>query len=177
LLVVLQQLSPVERAVFLLREVLDYDYREIASILDKSEANCRKIYSRVKPKIQQEAPYASKPAGDEVGGVVQSFLHASQTGDFGPFVHWLADQAVLINDGGGKRRSARLPILGKVRVRKFLEGIWRKGSLQGELRPVVINGQQGLLLVRGGPAANRDRVWFRSRESYDQNRLFRRQSG
>ncbi|NOU95192.1 RNA polymerase sigma-70 factor [Paenibacillus sp. LMG 31456] len=150
LLVVLQQLNPVERAVFLLREVLMYEYSEIADMVDKSEANCRKIYSRVKPKIQQEVGETSSSSigiRDKVE-LVSSFLLASKTGDFGAFVHLLTDEAVLISDGGGKRRAAIFPITGKSRIQAFLEGIQGKNSFQGELRPTNINGEPGLLLVR-----------------------------
>ncbi|MDF2964345.1 MAG: polymerase sigma-70 factor, family protein [Paenibacillus sp.] len=150
LLVVLQQLSPVERAVFLLREVLGYDYTEIAEMLDKTEANCRKIYSRVKPKIQQQAPAPSAGNHEHKGKLVQSFLLASRTGNYGPFVHLLTDEAVLISDGGGKRKAAIFPIKGRERIQAFLEGIHRKASLHGELRAVEINGEPGLLLIRGG---------------------------
>ncbi|MFD0680495.1 MULTISPECIES: RNA polymerase sigma-70 factor [unclassified Paenibacillus] len=152
LLVVLQQLNPVERAVFLLREVLLYEYSEIADILDKTETNCRKIYSRVKPKIQQEMedPLSSSNSISHKKDLVNSFLHASRTGDFASFVHLLADEAVLISDGGGKRRAAIFPITGRERIQAFLEGIQGKNSFGGELRPIAINGEPGLLLVRDG---------------------------
>lgn len=154
-LVMLQQLSPVERAVFVLREVLAYDYKEIAGILGKTEAGCRKIYSRLQPKL------APEPGSDRLKAVssvtpadasllVAAFLQASRTGDFQPFIHLLVDDAVLVSDGGGKVRAAIRPILGRDRVLAFLEGISGKGSFQGELRPARINGEAGLLLVRDG---------------------------
>jgi RNA polymerase sigma-70 factor (ECF subfamily) len=153
LLVVLQQLTPVERAVFLLREMLLYDYSEIAEIVGKSEANCRKIYSRVKPKVQQETgDMALFPTdgGTHKMELVHSFLLASRTGDFGPFINRLTDHAVLISDGGGKRRAAIFPIVGKQRIQAFLEGIQRKKSLDDELRIAAINGEPGVLLIRDG---------------------------
>lgn len=155
MLVMLQQLSPVERAVFLLREVLAYDYKEIAEMLEKSEANCRKIYSRIKPKIDplsasEERKTVSSLKSAHSDMFVSAFLQASRTGDFKPFVHLLVDDAMLVSDGGGKVRAALYPIMGKERIRAFLEGIHGKGSFSGELRPVRINGDAGLLLIRDG---------------------------
>ncbi|WP_259617099.1 RNA polymerase sigma-70 factor [Paenibacillus doosanensis] len=146
LLVMLQQLTPAERAVFLLREVLDYDYAQMADILGKSEANCRKILSRAKQKMNPEAVSAA-PKGNENGEFAKAFLAGSRTGNFRPFVHMLIEQATLISDGGGKVRAAIFPIYGKERIQAFLEGIYSKGSLSGELRQAIINGDHGLVLI------------------------------
>jgi RNA polymerase sigma-70 factor (ECF subfamily) len=146
-LVLLQQLSPVERAVFVLREVLRYEYGEVAEMLNKTEANCRKIYSRAKLKIRQDAEGHPGQIGD-AAPLVKSFLTAANTGNFHEFVRLLTEDAVLISDGGGKVRAALHPIFGRRRIQKLFEGIAAKGSLHGEWLPSVINGQQGLLLVR-----------------------------
>lgn len=144
-LVLLQELSAVERAVFVLREVLGYEYDEVADMLQKSEANCRKIYSRAKAKI-------SKPPEDdeitlgETEPLVQKFLQAVDTGNFQDFVALLMEDAVLVSDGGGKVRAALQPIYGSQRIAAFFEGIGTKGSLQGQWLPRVINGQMGLIL-------------------------------
>lgn len=151
LLVMLQQLSPVERAVFLLREVLDYDYAQIADILEKSEVSCRKMMSRLKQKMK---PDLSKAIWDGQGTApfVNAFLRAVHTGDFDPFVRMLVEQATLVSDGGGKVRSAIHPIAGKARIQAFLEGIYGKGAFAGDLRQARVNGEPGLLLIRNGEA-------------------------
>ncbi|WP_231506333.1 RNA polymerase sigma-70 factor [Paenibacillus sp. UNC451MF] len=149
-LVMLQQLSPMERAIFLLREVLDYDYSQIAEILDKSETNCRKIFSRAKQKMNQDEHSAVTLDQPSSGPFVQAFMKGVRTGNFEGFIQMLTEQATLISDGGGKVRAAVLPIFGKDRVQAFLVGIQGKGSFSGELLEVRINGDRGLLLIQEG---------------------------
>lgn len=144
MMVVMEQLNPVERAVFLLREVLAYEYTEIAEALAKSEANCRKIYSRVKQKLQQEGVLAS-PANKTHDKIIQQFLTAAKSGNFAAFVDLLREDAVMVTDGGGKVRAAIFPILGKQRVMAFFEGVGKKGFFDGENRLVSINGKLGIL--------------------------------
>ncbi|WP_282941740.1 sigma-70 family RNA polymerase sigma factor [Paenibacillus sp. RC67] len=151
ILVTLQQLSPMERAIFLLREVLDYDYSQMAEILDKSETNCRKMFSRVKQKLNQgDNPTTVTDVQKSSGLYVQAFMKGVRTGNFEGFVHLLTEQATLVSDGGGKVRAAVFPIFGKDRIQAFLEGIQSKGSFGGELLEVRINGDQGLLLIQEG---------------------------
>jgi RNA polymerase sigma-70 factor, ECF subfamily len=147
LLVLIQELSPMERAVFILREVLGYEYDEVAEILDKTEVNCRKIYSRAKVKIKPDTMIRPDPIRD-TGPLVQSFLSSVVTGDFQEFVRLLTEDAVLITDAGGKRRAALKPIFGKKRIQAFFEGIAVKGSINGHWLTSVINGQSGLLLIK-----------------------------
>ena len=164
-LVLLENLTPVERAVFVLREAFRYDYREIAEILNKSEANCRKIYSRCKEKIRHEVPVHPQQS-DHTEKMIHTFLKGSETGDFEEFIHLLTVDATLITDGGGKVRAAIFPILGKQRIQIFLEAIVSRGFFQLEILPTIINGQFGIL------ARNKGRVekaicfeWDESRES------------
>lgn len=148
-LVLLDQLSPIERAVFVLREAFTYDYKEIAGILEKTEVNCRKIYSRAQRKLKNDQPVRLENT-DQVEQIVKTFINASRTGDFAEFMTILTDDVVLVSDGGGKVRSAINPIVTKERVFAFLEGISSKGSFLGELHPVMVNGQRGILQVRDG---------------------------
>lgn len=148
-LVLLDQLSPVERAVFVLREAFAYDYKDIAGILEKTEVNCRKIYSRAQRKLKNNQPVRLENT-DQVEQIVKTFINASRTGDFAEFMTLLTDDVVLVSDGGGKVRSAINPIANKERVFAFLEGISSKGSFLGELHPVMVNGQEGILQVRDG---------------------------
>ncbi|KAF9122413.1 FMN-dependent NADH-azoreductase 1 [Mortierella sp. GBA39] len=169
LLVLLEQLSPVERAVFILRETLDYDYRDIAELLDKSDANCRKLYSRAKQKVstapvpgREERAAAEPPIAVPVEStrvtsdqakhaelLSRAFMAAANSGDFREFVGMLADDARLYTDGGGKVRSAIFPIIGSNRILAFLQGI-APGNIKPENQLLIdVNGQPGLRLNRG----------------------------
>lgn len=147
LLVLLQELTPPERAVFVLRVALCYEYGEIVYVLNKTETACRKIHSRAKAKIgrlsqiQEGDPKEAEP-------LVQAFVKAIENGSFEPFLRLLTENAILISDGGGQVRSALYPILGKRRVTAFLVGIHTKGVFQGELYLAWISGQRGVLFVR-----------------------------
>lgn len=149
-MVMLEQLSPPERAAFVLRETLHYGYEELAGLLGRNEAACRKLYSRAKAKLAafETAGKARncETGADEGAAFVAAFMAASQHGNFEPLVRLLTDDAVLVSDGGGKVRAALRPIRGKARMLAFFRGIRAKGALQGELLPVSINGQPGLLL-------------------------------
>jgi RNA polymerase sigma factor (sigma-70 family) len=149
LLVLLQTCTPPERAVFVLRESLGYEYADIAAIMDKSEAACRKIFSRAAAKIGHREHSGREAALDaSVEQFVQSFAQAINSGKFEALLHLLTEDAVLLSDGGGIVRSALNPIMSRKRIMAFFSGIARKGSLTGELRHVRINGQHGLLLLR-----------------------------
>ncbi|WP_442601994.1 sigma-70 family RNA polymerase sigma factor [Paenibacillus sp. KN14-4R] len=146
LLVLMQKLTPLERAVFVLRESLGFEYPEIAEMLHKTEAACRKIYSRAKAKLGSDLPHET--AYENADPFVQAFAKAVESGRFEPFIQLLTEDAVLLSDGGGKVRAAIFPILGRERVSAFLEGVSTKGSLQGDIRLVWIGGQRGILITR-----------------------------
>lgn len=149
LLVLLQTCTPLERAVFVLRESFGYDYADIAAMLDKSEPACRKIYSRAAAKIGQRPHSDNDDALDaSMDRFVQSFSHAIDTGQFESFIHLFTEDAVILSDGGGIVRAALNPINGRDRIIAFFTGIAGKGSLAGQLRRVWISGQRGLLLLR-----------------------------
>lgn len=149
LLVLLQTCTPPERAVFVLRESLGHDYADIALMLDKSEAACRKIYSRAAVKIGQR-PHTENEVALEasIDRFVKSFAQAIDTGKFETFIHLLTEDAVMLSDGGGIVRAALRPIEGRNRIVAFFTGIAGKGSLTGQLRRVWISEQRGLLLLR-----------------------------
>ncbi|MFS0725310.1 sigma-70 family RNA polymerase sigma factor [Paenibacillus sp. 1P07SE] len=151
MLVLLQTCTPPERAVFVLRDSLGCDYAEIAGMLGKTEAACRKIYSRAAAKIGLRSGSAEENEWDQaMDRFVQSFADAVTTGRFDAFIRLLTQDAVLLSDGGGIVRAALRPILGPERIAAFFTGIARKGSLTGKLRPVRMSGQPGLLLEREG---------------------------
>lgn len=150
-LVVLERLSPLERAVFLLREVFDYGYGEIARIVDKSEANCRQIHHRARGRIAAGRPRFAV-SYEEQARLTEQFLRASAEGDVGRLVGMLTEDVVFTGDGGGKMRTAVKQIRGADRVVRGLLGAirWMPAGLQARLEP--INGQPGILLhVDGQP--------------------------
>src|ERR1700761_2995343 len=143
-LVLLESLSPVERAVFLLREVFGYDYSEIARAVDKSEANCRQIFTRARRHVDQGRPRfeASRRQGTEL---TERFLAAlSGGGDIEAFIDLLAPDVVMYGDGGGKAPAARTPIHGREQVARLLRGLARQAPRwAADVRPSQINGQPG----------------------------------
>ncbi|MNO13222.1 ECF RNA polymerase sigma factor SigJ [compost metagenome] len=150
-MVLLERLTPDERTVFVLRESFAMEYEEIAEILGKSAVACRKLLSRARNKIKTDRDAAPTPADEKtVAKWTGEFLKAAKTGEFGPLLHLIREDAVLISDGGGKVRAAINPILSKERVIAFWQGIQAKGSLQGELVPTRINGEIGLVHYRDG---------------------------
>ncbi|MFD2370556.1 RNA polymerase sigma-70 factor [Brevibacillus sp. GCM10020057] len=148
MLVLLEKLSPVERAVFVLREGLDFDYHEIAELVGKSEANCRKIISRAKAKmgLLPKQPIAPPETADSRAWVTR-FLYALEQGNVDSLLALLDKDAVLISDGGGKVAAALHPIVSAERIARFLLGVQRKynasDSRQKEL--VTLNGQTALV--------------------------------
>jgi RNA polymerase sigma-70 factor (ECF subfamily) len=146
-LLVLEALSPIERAVFLLREVFDYGYGEIAKVVEKSEDNCRQIFARAKRHIDAGKPRfeASREKRDELA---QRFLAACQSGNLDHLIDLLAEDAVFYGDGGGKVPAAAQPVHGQYRVARLLNGLFTKGkAIGGTIRPVDVNGQPGAMLV------------------------------
>lgn len=146
-LVMLDQLSPIERVAFVLREAFGYEYQEIAEIVAKSAENCRKICSRARQKMKESEPH--RLPSPEHDTVVMQFIDLVRTGKIADVISLLSDQVVFISDGGGKVKSALRPIIGRERVMAFMIGISRKGSLSYDVDPVRVNGQTGLKVQRG----------------------------
>ncbi|SFQ23115.1 RNA polymerase sigma-70 factor [Salibacterium halotolerans] len=147
-LVLLERLSPVERAVFVLREAFRFHYSETADILHRTENNCRKLYSRAKQKIPDEPVFPEQ--SNHTARLTNTFLHAAETGDFEAFINLLTDDVVFYSDGGGNVKAATKPVFFKKRVRALLQGIAAKGSFSGNLYPILINGQTGILQIQEG---------------------------
>jgi len=148
-LVVLETLSPVERAVFLLHDVFGYDYANVADAVSKSEDNCRQIASRARRHVEVRRPRfaADRRRREEL---LERFLAAAATGDTDDLREMLAADAVLYSDGGGKAVAARKPIHGADRVARLIVGVTRKRRSRGrrfEVRRVTVNGQPGRMLV------------------------------
>ncbi|MBL0386925.1 RNA polymerase sigma-70 factor [Tumebacillus sp. ITR2] len=147
-LLMMETLTPTERAVFVLREAYQYEYAEIANLVGKSETNCRKIHSRVKQKLHPEvADRHVEYAKDQA--VLNRFVTAFTTGDTGTLMELLSDDVTLLSDGGGKAVAAIHPIVSSARVLVFLQGIVRNAPSGSAIDPVTINGQPGLLFKAG----------------------------
>lgn len=152
LLVLLERLTPAERAVFLLREVFDYEYEEIAAILEKSEAACRKLVSRARRHIVAERPrFESSPAAHR--RLVQKFLEATEAGDLQGLKELLADSVVLWTDGGGQVFAARRPIYGRDAAARFMLRArhFTPESFMSEI--ATVNGQAAVILRTSTGAA------------------------
>jgi RNA polymerase sigma-70 factor (ECF subfamily) len=150
-LVLLESLTPLERAVFLLHDVFAYDYAEIARIVGKSEANCRQLGHRARDYVAARRPRFD-PSVEQQERLTRQFLQACTTGDLPTLVATLADDITLWSDGGGKVRAAPRPIHGADAVGRFVLGILRKAPPELETRPARVNGQPGLVsYVDGEP--------------------------
>jgi RNA polymerase sigma-70 factor (ECF subfamily) len=129
-LVLLETLSPEERAVFLLREVFEYSHAEIASILGTTEVNCRQIFRRARTRIGERRPRAEVHRADKFE-LVKRFVGALQAGDAAELTSLLAEDVGLWGDGGGKVVAARHPLFGREAVVKLLAGIRRTAPATG----------------------------------------------
>ncbi|PTY08729.1 RNA polymerase sigma-70 factor [Opitutaceae bacterium EW11] len=141
----LETLSPVERAVFLLREVFDYEFAEIARIVGKTEVNCRKIVGRAKERLGgRDAPSSARASAAEP--IVKRFLSACSTGNVSELLAVLTDDVVLYTDGGARVRAARRPIRTADRVSRFFAGIRHRSMLGAEIQFIRVNGEFGVLI-------------------------------
>lgn len=152
LLVLLETLKPVERAVFVLREVFGYGYPEIAGITGKTEANCRQIFARARQRIpadgrgSEAAPSRERRA--EGSELARKFFEAAQGGDMEGLLGMLAPDVVFQGDGGGKARAIGRPVTDARRVAQLLIGGFRRlRQLGATLSPAWINGRPGALVL------------------------------
>jgi RNA polymerase sigma-70 factor (ECF subfamily) len=152
-LVLLESLNPQERAVFLLREVFEYEHAEIAEMLGLSVANCRQIFHRAQRRIAERRP-RFEPSHEAQRRLVERFLRACQQGDMAALTEALAEDVVSWSDGGGKVSAARHPILGRENVVRLVLGLMRKGPADLRLEIAEINGAPGLLIFAG------ESLWF-----------------
>jgi RNA polymerase sigma-70 factor (ECF subfamily) len=149
-LVLLEALSPVERAVFMLREVFGYGYPDVARITGKTEVNCRQIFARARHRIaaggqaRDSAPPARRAEGEELA---RRFFDAAAGGDMDALLGMLAPDVVFHGDGGGKAQAVGKPVAGQQRVMRLLVGVLRRGrALGASLRLAWVNGQPGAVM-------------------------------
>ncbi|MGW4356351.1 RNA polymerase sigma-70 factor [Nocardia sp. NPDC004582] len=149
MLVVLETLGPVERAVFVLREVFGYSHAEIAGFLDRPEATIRQISHRARSHVHSRRPrFDTDPATRS--DITEKFMAAAQGGDVNALMELLAPEVTLWNDGGGKITAARRPLSGPDHVARWLLGVMAKPISAGiYLEPAYINGELGMLAKIG----------------------------
>ncbi|MBW0168620.1 MAG: RNA polymerase sigma-70 factor [Hydrogenophaga sp.] len=149
-LALLERLAPEARAAFLLREVFDADYGEVAEALGKSEAACRQIVHRAKVQLQDERPRHIVPREAQLR-LLRGFADAASTGRFAALQALLAEDAQLMGDGGGKVPSFGVPIVGDRRIAQLFYATHRRFGDAVRFEVVALNGQWGLLrFIHGG---------------------------
>jgi RNA polymerase sigma-70 factor (TIGR02957 family) len=133
-LVLLESLTPQERAVFVLREAFDYEYAEIAEMLDMTPANCRQLFHRARARLREQRPrfHASRTHHRQL---VESFALAMQSGDAAQLQRLLARDVVFTSDGGGKASAALHPLLGRDAVTRMVLGLWKIARQRNETAP------------------------------------------
>jgi RNA polymerase sigma-70 factor (ECF subfamily) len=150
LLVTLEALSPVERAVFLLHDVFDYGYDEIAEIVGKTRENCRQLAVRARRHVEARRP-RFEPSREQREALAGRFFEAIREGDLDGLVELLADDAVATGDGGGKAAARKTPLHGGAKIARFMLGLMRlaeRDHYEFDFREV--NGRPGALIRQNG---------------------------
>ena len=148
-LYVLERLGPEERAAFLLRQVFDYDYPEVAAQLGKSEAACRQMVHRASERVQQARTRFDVPQPVH-HQLLENFIAAAHSGQRDAIQALLSEDAMLIGDGGGKVQSFPHPLVGAFRIANLYWALWRRLADKAVYRIVQINGEPGLLRYLDG---------------------------
>ena len=148
-LVLLERPAPEERAAFLLHEVFESNYTEIAQILGKSEVACRAIVSRARRRVREQRPRVEVT---EVArkALLERFVQAVTTQDKSALLSLLADEASWMSDGGGKAKAARRIIRGRERVARFVLAVLGRHANEFVFTPIRINNEPGLAIEAGG---------------------------
>ncbi|MDG4816810.1 RNA polymerase sigma-70 factor [Micromonospora carbonacea] len=149
MLLVLETLGPTERAVFVLREVFDLGYDEIAEAVDKSPAAVRQIAHRARSHVAARRPRRVVPAA-ETRTVLDAFRRAVETGDLQGLLDLLAPDVVLLGDGGGVKQAVLRPVVGADKVARLLTGGWGRVAAVTSLQPTQVNGSPALVVRLDG---------------------------
>jgi RNA polymerase sigma-70 factor (ECF subfamily) len=151
-LALLEELTPLERAVYLLREVFDYEYDEIAAILDKDAAACRQVFSRAKKHVAEGRPRFT-PAPEAQRRLLSQFIKATASGDLHELTQMLTDDVMMWADGGGKARGAALhPLRGREAVSKFMLGSVKLLPPGAQTEMAAVNGELAMIARVDGKA-------------------------
>lgn len=148
LMLALERLSPLERAVFVLHDVFDMSFPDVAATLGRNEAACRQLASRARTHVRQARPRFDVARAD-ADAIADAFFAASKTGDADTLARVLAEDVTLHTDGGGRKRAALNVIVGARKVARFFTGLARKPTFAPPTwsRPMRINGQPACLTV------------------------------
>src|SRR3954470_17103223 len=150
LLVTLESLTPVERAVFLLHDVFDYGYDEISEIVGKSRENCRQLALRARRHVEARRP-RFEPSREQREALASRFFDAVREGDLDGLVTLLAEDAVMTGDGGGKASALPAPLVGGARIAPVLLGFMRVAARRGYVLDFAeVNGMPGALVREDG---------------------------
>jgi RNA polymerase sigma-70 factor, ECF subfamily len=145
----LETLAPLERVVYLMSDVFDVPFGEIGEAVDRSPEACRQISSRARRRIREGAP--RHPVPDDADRVVGELLAALTAGDVDGVLSLLAEDAVLVSDGGPRAHAARRPVVGRERVARFLVNVSRRlASLHLIIESAVVNGEAGVVVTEAG---------------------------
>ena len=142
LMLLLEKLNPLERAVYLLREVFDFSYEDIGWILNKSEENCRQLLRRARQQVKGRKRY--RASTEDIGKFMNLFAEAAEKGSFQPLIERLKEDAILYSDGGGKVPAALKPLPGASIIGKFLNGITQLAPSEMTFRFGLVNGNPGI---------------------------------
>ena len=150
LMLALDRLSPTERAAFLLHDVFDTPFSEIATMLDRTEAACRQLATRARRAVRDNRPAPLAPA-ESHAHLLMAFAEAVASGDVSRLARLLRDDAVAITDGGGRKSAALHPIFGADKIARLFIGLAGKNAgREMRVEPAVINGAVGALLYLDG---------------------------
>lgn len=152
-LVLLEELSPPERAAFLLHDVFAFRYDEVADILSRTAPGCRQLVARARQHVGARRQRFDADR-ERASQLTRSFILACGQGDLEGLVALLADDAGVWTDGGGKAKSAPRPILGARKAARFLVGITRSLPSDAHVRQLVLNGQPGLVMTQADAVLN-----------------------
>lgn len=152
MLVLLERLTPTERAVYVLREAFGYGHREIAEVLELGEANCRQLYRRAVQRVG-EPRSRFEPAPERQRELVASFLAAARDGDLASLEKLLAAEVTWTSDGGGTVRAALRPVHGRDKVCRLVAGGVERFAAGLEYTAIEVNGETGLAAWSGGTLA------------------------
>ncbi|MCG5215859.1 RNA polymerase sigma-70 factor [Streptosporangium sp. KLBMP 9127] len=149
-LVLLERLNPVERAVFVLREAFGYSHRQVAEVIDSSEANSRQLYRRARRRLADDPGSAERRVDHAYRhDLVAGFLAAAQEGDLPGLEKLLAEDVTVWVDGGGRVGAARRPVSGADKVARYLVGALNTTGQRVQLSIAELNGAPGLLALAG----------------------------
>ena len=150
LLLALDRLSPLERAAFLLHDIFEVTFAEIAGMLDRTEPTCRQLAARARRAVRDERPRQTTSA-DSHARLLTAFIEAIASGDPSRLAGLLRDDAVAVTDGGGRKPAALNPIMGADKVARLFIGLASKNADRDiRIEPAMINGSIGALLYMDG---------------------------